>query len=205
MRRGGGFTLIELLVALAIFAMLASVAYTALSTVMRARDHTAQRTERLIELQTAFTFLMRDLEQAVQRPVRDDFGDTEAALSGGNLVGSQLLAVTHTGWRNPLGLARSHLQRVAYALEHEELIRRSWSTLDRTSGSEPYDDVLLSGVKSMELRFLGADTQWLNFWPPPATNDSETDANAASLPRAVEITVDTADYGRLTRLLRVTG
>ena len=61
-RRNAGFTLLELLVSLAIFALLATMAYSALNTVLNARKEVEQRAARLTELQTAFMVMERDIE-----------------------------------------------------------------------------------------------------------------------------------------------
>ena len=81
-RRRGGFTLLELLVSLAIFALLATMAYTALNMVLNMRKEVEKRADRLTELQTAFMVMERDIEQAIARPIRDDLGDEQAALKG---------------------------------------------------------------------------------------------------------------------------
>jgi len=202
-RRNAGFTLLELLVSLAIFALLATMAYTALNTVLNARKEVDQRAARLTELQTAFMVMERDIEEAVARPVRDDLGDEQAALKGGG-VGITILSLTRTGWRNPLGVARSDLQRVAYGFTNQQLLRESWSSLDRAPGSEPYREVLINGVSAVDVRFLGQDRQWLSYWPPDSGNTTQP-AAAVLMPRAIEISVDVDGWGRIVRLFRVPG
>jgi general secretion pathway protein J len=202
-RRHAGFTLLELLVSLAIFALLATMAYTALNTVLKARKEVDQRAARLTELQTAFMVMERDIEEAVARPVRDDLGDEQAALKGGG-VGVTILSLTRTGWRNPLGVARSDLQRVAYGFNNQQLLREAWNSLDRAPGSEPYSEVLINGVSTVDVRFLGQDRQWLGYWPPDSGNGSQP-AGAALMPLAIEISVDVDGWGRIVRLFRVPG
>jgi general secretion pathway protein J len=203
-RRSGGFTLLELLVALAIFAVLATMAYTALDSVLNARKEVAKRMSRLSELQTTFMVMERDIEQTVGRAVRDEFGDEQPALQGGG-VGTTLLTLTRTGWRNPLGLARSNLQRVAYGFSNQQLMRVNWNSLDRGPGSEPYSEVLLEGVSAVEVRFLTQDRQWLGYWPPETGSNQEQEQKTAVLPRAIEVSVDADGWGRIVRLFRVPG
>jgi len=197
-----GFTLLELIVALAIFAVLATMAYAALNAVLTARKQVAAKSAQLSALQAALMIMERDVEQAVPRGIRDEFGDPQPALQGGG-AGVTMLSLTRDGWSNPLGLARSHLQRVAYQFNDKQLIRQSWSILDRAPNTEAYSEVLLSNVTTMDLRFLGQDGQWSGYWPPQ-TPGSQSGAIVPP-PRAVEINLDLAEGGRITRLFRVPG
>lgn len=202
-RRNAGFTLLELLVSLAIFALLATMAYTALNSVLNARKEVEKRTARLAELQTAFMVMERDIEEAVNRPIRDEFGDEQAALTGGG-TGTTVLTLTRTGWRNPLGLARSDLQRVSYGFNNQQLLRETWNTLDRGPGNEPYSEVLINGVSAVDMRFLDRGRQWLSYWPPQSDNDVQ-DVGEVLMPRAIEISIDVNGWGRIVRLFRVPG
>ncbi len=197
--RHTGFTLIELLVALMIFAVLSVMAYGGLNLVLDARERMSARTDLLAELQMSFTLIGRDIEQAINRPVRDEFGDPRAALTA---IGG-LMEFTRAGWRNPAGLPRSELQRVSYYLDGDELKRLSWPTLDRTQANEPVETVLLGEVEDFEFRFLLQDGEWQDFWPPAA--DADAGVPGPALPRVVEITLVTAHWGRVSRLFRTTG
>lgn len=198
--RESGFTLLELLVALSIFALLAAMAYGGLNTVLKARAETDRQAERLTQLQNTFFWLGRDMEQTVNRPVRDEYGDPQAALSGVE-IGDYRLALTHGGWRNPVDRPRSSLQRVAYGLRDEQLVRVYWNVLDRAQDSQPVENVLLDGVERLELRYLDTKKEWHDDWPPAITG---TAPNTAP-PLAVEVTIETKAEGRITRLYGVAG
>lgn len=197
-RRQAGFTLLELLVALSIFALLAAMAYGGLNTVLKTRRATDAQAERLTRLQQTFFWLERDIVQAIDRPVRDEFGDPQPAMIGVTL-GDLRLQLTRNGWRNPIGRPRSDLQRVAWGLQDDRLMRYYWSVLDRAQDSKPLATEMLDGVDRLELRFLDQAGKWGEVWP--AVNRGVTSSD--SLPRAVEVTLETEREGRITRLFEV--
>jgi general secretion pathway protein J len=117
-----GFTLLELMIAISIFAVITTFAYSGLNVVLDAKQQTDEHLERLSKIQLGMHLMQMDIEQAVNRPVRDEYGDTEPALRSGG-QSTLLLELTRTGYANPLKLQRSQLQRVGYLLEEETLYR----------------------------------------------------------------------------------
>ncbi len=198
--RRNGFTLLEVLIAISIFALLALGTYRMLSSVL-ASDETIRRNElQLRELQRALSVLESDLQQAGPRPIRDAYGDAQPALLGTEQPAT--LEFTRLGWRNPLQSPRAQWQRVRWQLEGETLERRYWSVLDQAVDSQPQAQQVLANVQSWEVRYLDDQGNWLNQWPAEQTGDNPAQT-LQRLPRAVEIRLQHARYGLLTRLLRL--
>ncbi len=195
MRRQRGFSLLELLVALAVFSLLSVMAYGGLRSVLQAKQQTDQAATRLQQLQSAMLFLERDVEQLAARPIRDEYGDVQPALQRAD---ASSLALTRAGWSNPTGRPRSTLQRVAYVLDTDRLVRLSWQVLDRAQDSEPYRTVLLEGVRTLTVRLLDENRQWQEAWPPQGEQWP-----AWILPLAVEVTLELDNWGEIKRIFKV--
>ncbi len=199
-RTADGFTLLELLVALAIFGLLAMMSYGGLHSVLEQRAMTELEADRLGRLQKIYLIMQRDIEQVVPRSVRDEYGAELPPVAG-----AEILQLTRGGWRNPLGHARSTLQRVSYAYEDDQLVRYTWSVLDRAQDSLPVRQTLSDDFTQMEVRYL-ENTDWKTSWTG-TTNDTLATAlpgaTAAVLPRAIEITLQHKQYGKLVWLFRL--
>ena len=194
-----GFTLLELLVALAVFAIMATAAYSGLRNVLFTRAAVEEQSRRLAAVQLAVFRLGQDIEQAVPRGIRDEYGESQAALLGGELADDRL-TLTRAGWDNPLGQPRATLQRVAYRLRDGRLWRLHWGVLDRGGLLEPRETLLLERVREFRVRFLDRD-DWRDDWPPPASDEAGAKKDPDALPRAVEIGLTLEDWGEITRLL----
>jgi general secretion pathway protein J len=136
-------------------------------------------------------------------------GSVQGALSSGAPSGPlPMVALTRAGWANPAGLQRPGLQRVAYFLENGTLRREFWSVLDPTLASTTTRRDLLTHVKAVTIRYLDVNHQWQEQWPP-ATNTvligSTQELGLRQRPLAVEITLDTEDWGKVVRIVEVTG
>lgn len=184
-----GFTLLELLVALAVFAVVAVMAYGGLQGMLEAREHTRRSALRLGQLQFAVSLLAGDLRQAMARGVRDAYGDALPPLAG-ELDGVEL---TRAGHANPVEARRASIQRVRWGVESGALARWSWPVLDRTPASVPATRRLLQGVRALEFEYRVGET-WQRHWPP------DGDATP-SMPRAVRVTLELADWGTVQRLV----
>ncbi len=178
------------------------MAYAGLASVLHTREALAAETARLGEIQRCVRFLDRDLRQSVERGIRDAYGDPRPPLRGAALAAGRdpVLELTRAGYRNPLQVRRSQLQRVAYRLQDATLWRDSWRVLDRAQDSQPDSLPLCGGVERVELRFLDAEHEWVPDWPP-----LQAEAQAESLPLAVEIRLQLKDWGELTRLIPLPG
>jgi general secretion pathway protein J len=205
-RRGGaGFTLIELLVAVLITAVMFALGYGALTQAMTSRDSLKAQQARLLELQTAVRVLEQDFMQLAPRPVRQAVGDEPAqpALEGAAPGGPPpIVALTRGGWANPAGLQRPALQRVAYLLENGTLRREYWNVLDPTLSNSTYRRDLMTHVKAFEVRYLDQAHQWQTQWPPTALRQEQV---LRQRPLAVELTLDTEDWGKIVRVIEIPG
>ncbi len=196
--RTHGFTLIEIMVAVAVFGMMSVIAWGALGNSLSNVDLLTERMNRLQAIQRTMRFLSSDLMQATPRSVRNEVGDSRLPAMLSSAAGNFAIEFTHGGWRNPAGLPRSTLQRTAYRLEDDELIRYHWRVLDRTYANEPVATVLLDNVESLLFLFYTDTGESTDVWPPqggPAT--------LRMRPRAVEILLTLPDEGEVTRLLEI--
>lgn len=203
-RRNAGFTLLELLVAMSVFAVLALLAYGGLSGMLNTRAQSDEHAAALRELQLAYRTLERDLEQWVPRNVRDEFGQEQPALSAGMEIGAAL-ELTHGGWRNPAEQPRSTLQRIAYSVQDDALVRSAWLNLDRPPDAQPLERELLQGVQELTLRLLDDGDTWQERWPPAGqpVPPPGAPAPAAPVPRALEMVLTTERWGELRWLFRL--
>lgn len=195
--RLAGFTLLELLIALAIFAILATVTYGGLTQILKQRARVEVAAERLHELQLCYRLMQRDFSQAVERGVRDQYGDPLAPLTlGGDQAG---LEFTRSGWHNPAQRARASLQRVRYGADQDRLLRHTWTVLDRAQETEPLEQLLIEGLQSMQVRLLDDNGRWWEQWPDPAAAGSAT----PPVLRAAEVRLELDGLGELRWLFRL--
>ncbi len=172
-----GFTLLEVLIAVSITAMIGVASTQLLSNVIDSKQASEVRSEQLVSLQRFNMVASRDLEQFINRSIRDAYGDAQASLLLDS--GDFPLEFTRAGWRNsPVSTdPRAELQRVAYRLEpidsevcepalqrlqswgvtepgHDCLVRYFWPVLDRASDSVPQAQVVLEQVERLEIDLL---------------------------------------------------
>lgn len=172
-----GFTLLEVMIAISITALIGIASTNLLSNIIETKNVTDIRSMQLTNLQRFNQFISRDVEQILNRGIRDQYGDNQAAVI---IDSSDYLAEwTRLGWRNsPISEnPRAEMQRVAfqlYDINDEEcekaknrlqewgnlepegscLIRFFWSMLDRSGDSEAKTQIILDLVEEMEIEIL---------------------------------------------------
>ena len=197
-----GFTLLELLVAVAIFAVVGTLALSGYTQLQKQSEYAEQRLERTREVQRAIQTLAQDLEQAEPRPVREPLGESQLpAVFAGDSIDYKL-QLTRAGWSNTAGLARPSLQRVGYRLDQDGLWRDHWPVLDHTLATEPTRRKLLGGVRAVTFRFMDANRNWVEQWPAV---DAGPQTDGRARPAAIEVTLELEDWGTLRRLVEVAG
>jgi len=190
MKPAAGFTLIEVLVAVVVFAILSATAYGALNALSRSAAMQREHAERLSRLQLTVARLDADLRQLTNRPMRNPRGQTEPPLLGSPLS----LTGVRAGWHNPAGLKRSDLQRFNWHFEDGELLRRAWPVTDPLDFEPPLANSNSPELSGFQLRYGDPDGRWHTQWPVPGRP-------AGQLPRAVEYTLSSAQFGTIRRLI----
>lgn len=204
-----GFTLVEILVAVAIAAILSAMAMVAMSQALDNRERVRASQQRLVDLQFAIRSLVQDFSQAAPRPVRVPVGEGYEPAVVGQRRNSSVVVLTRAGWSNPSGMQRPALQRVRYELRDGVLYRDYWLALDAQAEPQPVQRALLDRVEGFTIRYMNDGLQWQETWPPQQPSGSASPGQDMRYlrwrPLAVEVTLELADWGTVTRLIEVTG
>ena len=115
---------------------------------------------------------------------------------------SPLVILTRGGWSNPTGLQRAELERVAYVFENGTLVREHWNVLDPTLSSTPIKRNLLTHLRAVRFRYFVPQTRsWVDTWPTAEVGaESVQDSAYRMRPEAVEVTLDTHQWGKVVRI-----
>lgn len=158
MKKFSGFTLLEILITLFILTIVGMLISSGLSSIVKAKDQMDVKYNELIHVQIAMALMERDIRQMINRSV----------LDGGRKMPSVILLnnkieFTHVGYMNPFAIfQRSILQRVSYGVEGGNLIRQTWSEVDRLPGRKAHHEVLLSHIKNFHIKMIPMNNPFLN-------------------------------------------
>ncbi|WP_146089172.1 type II secretion system minor pseudopilin GspJ, partial [Amnimonas aquatica] len=198
--RERGFTLIELLVAMVIMALMSLGAFNFLSSTSRSAEHLGERQRDLLALERLQAVIASDLSQWVDRPIRDELGDS---LPSFVLATDGSLEFTRRGLSNPLDKQRSDLLRVRYEIRDQRVWRLTWMTLDRLPGMKPVAAPLGPRGMTVGWRVRGsASARVESVWPSVssgATGQSRSVLTQGA-PQLVELRLNMAPWGDIRRL-----
>ena len=188
-KRARGFTLVEALLALAIFGVIAVLAYRATSSLSEGEARLSAEAQRWRSLEALFTRIEADFRQAIPRTARVGAGREPAWLGTVN-DGKSAVVFTRAGSEfvvepGPGG------QRIGYRLRDGTLELAYWAALDHSADANPVVFPLVSGLSAFALEYLVRDGGWRDRWPLLGEDD---------LPRAVRLTLTTDDGMQIDRL-----
>lgn len=198
-----GFSLVETLVALFVFSLLGVMGIQVLRSFTSTQMAVSVVDEKLAELQISGNIIKQDMNAAVVRPSRTELGgNVPTYFVGGSRRNGftaneqPILAFTRGG--NPahaIKLEYPAVQSVQYWLENGSLIRRTYARPDPTEDTPRYDQVLLSDVGELKLRFR-VEGQWFD-------EVEHQLGTRQSFPELIELVVHIEGRGQLTRVFDV--
>ena len=222
-QRAAGFTLLEVLIALSIAAVIAAMSYQAIEGATGGAERTREVMGEINQLDRTWQIIASDMRQVLkpeigQRGPRFEF-KAESLERAGDDVEQVLMSFTRRGWINPLERLRSDLQQVSYRIAEGKLWRdylpeRNVPIDELDFEETALNQMLLEGVKDVQFRFLPTELvqqrgpiilggqdytrDWEPVWPRPEQTGQ------ASMPIAVEITIDVEGMGVSARLFELT-
>jgi general secretion pathway protein J len=164
---------------------------------------------RITEIQRGMRVVAQDFAQMIARTARgaEGGGNIEpAVLATGK--DNTLITFTRGGWSNPAGVQRPAEQRVRYRYIDESLVKEYWLSVDPGLNTEPLQRILITRVKSVEMRFLDpVSRNWRTDWPAITAsgpvNADNIDQLLRTRPLAIEVTMVLEDWGRVQRLFEI--
>jgi general secretion pathway protein J len=225
-----GFTLVEMVIAIALSAIVATMAYESFDGASRNAERTREVLDGVNKMDRAWQLIGQDMRnvlvpgqsapvqgQAPALPSNVVFEASSLKTKGVNSF-QVVMRFTRRGWINPLGRVRSDLQQVNYRLAEGKLWRdyipeRNIPLENIDFERQSLHQLLLENVTDMQLRFLSLGnvksngksvlegTDYSNAWE--ATWPPVSPSGPPGLPVAVEITIDIEGVGRSVRLFEL--
>lgn len=199
LNNSSGFTLIEMMIAIFIFSIVSIMAYGGINYVLKGQSYLQSSSNQLRDIQLTFRYFEKDINQMINRSVRNQYQDLQPAFVGDE---DKAFSFTHAGWRNPANLVRSKMQRVSYELDEDTLKRYTWGQLDGAIAEEYFETDLLEGVESIKLRYLDQANQWQTTWPPLNSSSAPQvgSIQQSTIPRALELIIKVENMEEIKRL-----
>ncbi len=178
-----GFTLIELMVAIVIFAIISSVSYRLITSLVRTKEIAGEAQEKWGNLSLTMSKFGDSFNRVIPLVARDQTGNVLAAISGKpKLTGiyDSQIEMTISGYIGDQVYGSSPPRRIGYRYYGGSLYMVTWPVLNRVLSTVPEIDLLIENVSKFEVYYLYPDNQWRTEWPPDG-------GDPTVLPQAVKI------------------
>lgn len=187
-----GFTLVEVLVAVAILALVATIAWRGTAAMTDAEAQLGAESARWQRLDAFVARLEGDMRLAIPRAVRSGSAREPAWWSApDDAQGDVALVFTRAGpdAQDEPGVGG---QRVGYRLRDGRIEVSYWPQLDRPATVAPLAYALVDGVARLRIWQLTTDGRWSEQWPA---------AGSPPIPRGVRIEITLRDGSVIERWL----
>lgn len=184
-----GFTLIEVLVTLWILAVLALLSFRGLDTVLTTRDQVLAESAKWQELDDFFARFSQDVQLAAPNPARA--GAIQVPAWQGTAIADDAVPLLQFS-RFAAIEGQDRLRRIAYTLNaRNELELWLWPGLEL--GQTPERHVVLAGVDSASIDYMGVELVWMDSWPRQTFD--------TAIPRAVRLRLVLASGESIVRII----
>ena len=194
-----------------ILAVIAAIGYGTINQAVKSHEILKEQQAQLLGLQNAVRVLEQDFVQAAPRPVRQPIGDEPPQVAfigappgdaaGGGAHARRLVQSGRPAAPGPA--ARGLLSR-----ERARCGASTGTCSTRRSPARPCKHDLLEHVKSRaRCATSTSTTTGSTQWPPSTSCPTCTSQEQAlrQRPLAVEITLDTEDWGKIVRIIEIAG
>jgi general secretion pathway protein J len=164
MRSRAGFTLIELLIALAILALVSTLAYRAVASLTDSEAKLAAEGVYWRNLDGLFARLEADARAAVAREARTGARSEAAWVSNVNDAGDAELRFSRAGPEFVIE-SGSAGQRIGYRLRNGAVEVLYWPYLDQPATVVPQAYALVDGITRFRVSYLDSTGAWRDRWP----------------------------------------
>jgi general secretion pathway protein J len=195
-KQRNGFTLIELLIAITVLAIISTMAYGGLNSVLKSHEILSHQQENFNQINQIIKQLQTEIRQIVPRPVHDKYSAFIPALKLESNNGV-VFSFTRGGIPNPSGNAKNSLQRIDYIFSNKTLKKQIWLVLDRNNSEDYSEEIISTNLDVFKIELLGFDDVLYQQWPL-----NKTDA-ISILPKAVKFTLNSQETGEISRLVEL--
>lgn len=143
-----GFTLVEIVIAIAIFALLTTLAVGTLNQTIKQYKVTQKTQKQLLKLERTLLQMNKDIMQLINRSNRDELG----TQLPGVIVNNSDITITTGGEKNWTNALRSNLRHIRYELSGRNLVRHTWQILDPKVDTDSKEKIWLEAVDKFELK-----------------------------------------------------
>ncbi len=184
----GGFTLLEVLVAVALVAVVSTLAFLGLNALVQARAQTDIFARQWQQENRAWQWMRQDISQALPRPTRDENGAGQPAFIGrpGDF---QLIRLRPFSWDEGTHPPVSPLQKVRWYWHDKRLWRASKSPPELRAPQWQLQSVMTM-ANAPVFEYRDSRGRWHRQWPPaqaeaPVAPAQNPLASRSALPRAI--------------------
>lgn len=178
-----GFTLIEIIVAVVIFAIIATVSYRIISSLVKTKQIVDETQNKWGSLSLINSNLEMSVHRLIPLVVRDGNGAILPSLYGKDKLSSTYdaqLEMTLSGTIGDEVLGVKPPKRLGYRFFNGSLYLVTWPVLNRALTTTPEIDLLLDHVSVFDVDYLYQDGKWYPTWPPE-------NGDASALPVAIKV------------------
>ena len=164
-----GFTLIEVLISIVIITVIIVVSTNILQSSLSARETTFKKLDEIQKFNHASSIIKRDLQQSLNVPMRDHFGNSYEATF---LAPEDSSSLTFTALVDAGNFESSSVKRIEYVVEEGSFYRRQYFSDNPYLNQDYFQSKILDGLDELSFKFSDGNN-WSEFWPKNPTTTSK--------------------------------